>query len=60
MAPLYEGNIDLGYILGILRKAGYDRDANIEDESLGGFAGEERKCMLKRDIAYVRRIIEEL
>ena len=60
MAPLYEGDIDLGYILSILRRAGYDHDANIEDESLGGFTGEERKCVLKRDIAYVRRIIKEL
>ncbi|MEM1692190.1 MAG: sugar phosphate isomerase/epimerase family protein [Thermofilaceae archaeon] len=60
MAPLYEGDIDLPRVLSTLRRAGYDYDANIEDESLGGFAGEERKLVLKRDISYIKSIISSL
>ena len=60
MTPLYEGDIDLRRVLHALRKAGYDYDANIEDESLGRFKGEERKQVLKRDVAFIKEIISGL
>jgi len=55
--PPYEGDVDLERVLRALRRAGYDHDANIEDESLGHFAGEERKQVLKRDVSFVKEII---
>lgn len=60
MAPLYDGDIDLARVLSMLKRAGYDYDVNVEDESLGLFEGEERKRVLKQDILYLKGIIERL
>lgn len=60
MAPLYEGDIDLSKVFTLLKRAGYDYDANIEDESLGSFGEKDRKLVLKRDIAYIKSIIDRL
>lgn len=57
MAPLYKGDINLERIVEILRKAGYDYDLTIEDESLGMFKGEERLAVLRKDIEFIRKLI---
>jgi len=58
-APLYEGDIDLKRVIQILRRAGYNGDLTIEDESLGKYAREERKIILKKDVEFIRKIISE-
>lgn len=60
MAPLYDGDIDLTLVLSKLRRAGYDYDANIEDESLGFFDGKDMKTVLKKDISFVKSVISRL
>jgi len=57
MAPLYQGDIDLKSIVEILRKAGYDYDLTIEDESLDMFKGSERLEVLKKDIEFIKKLI---
>jgi len=57
MMPLYEGDIDLGKVIKILKSAGYDGDVNIEDESLGRFKGDQRIQVLKKDIEYLKTLI---
>jgi len=56
-APLYEGDIDLGRIVESLRKAGYDGDLTIEDESLGNYKPEERLTIIKKDIEHVKSLL---
>jgi len=57
MAPLYQGDIDLRRIVSILRRAGYNYDLTIEDESLGMFSGGERINILKRDVEYIQKLL---
>lgn len=57
MAPLYQGDIDLGRVVKMLKKAGYDYDLTIEDESLGVFKDKERLEVLKKDIEFIRRLL---
>jgi len=57
MAPMKEGDLDLKRITEALRKAGYDRDLTIEDESLGRFPPEERKRVLKEDAQHLRSLL---
>ena len=52
-----EGDLDMNRIVGTLRRAGYDRDLCIEDESLGKFTGPERKEHIKSAIAVLRKAI---
>lgn len=57
-APIPDGDIDHSKLVGFLKKAGYDRDFTIEDESLGKFAeGEERLGAVRRDAEYVKSIV---
>ena len=57
MKPLYEGDIDMAFVIKALRNAGYDYDINIEDESLGHFILEERQHVLKRDVEFLRKML---
>jgi len=58
MTPIYQGEVDLGMVVAILRKAGYKRDLTVEDESLAGFRHDEGKSVLKKDIEHLRSFIE--
>lgn len=51
---LDEGNIDLRQVVGILRKAGYDRSLCVENEALGKVPPGERVEVLRRDARAVR------
>lgn len=55
--PIYEGDIDFGRIVAILKKAGYANDLCIENESLGRFPEAERANILKREIEYLKKMI---
>lgn len=57
MCPIAEGDIDHAKVAALLKKAGYNRDFCLEDESLGRFPEEERKAILKRDADYFREIL---
>ncbi len=54
VCPIPDGDIDHTKVVGFLKKAGYDRDLCIEDESLGKFAPDERKRVLDRDARYIK------
>jgi len=47
VCPIHEGDIDHTRYFAALRKAGYDRDLCLEDESLGQYSVEERKDNLR-------------
>lgn len=57
VSPLEEGDIDLLRLREWLGDAGYEGDLCIEDESLGRFPPEQRPEILKRDVAYLERIV---
>lgn len=50
--PIHEGDIDHRRYFEALRKAGYDRDLCLEDESLGKYSPEERKDNLRAAAAF--------
>lgn len=54
--PVYEGDVDYAKIVQILRKAGYNNDLCIEDESLGKFPKEKRGEVLKKEADYLRKL----
>jgi sugar phosphate isomerase/epimerase len=56
---LYEGNLDVRRIVGILRYAGYDGDLCVEDESLFKHPPEERVNVLRREVDAVRAALAE-
>jgi len=56
-ATLYEGDVDHKRLINILRKAGYDRDITVEDESLGPFPLERRVEIIRKDIEYLKRFV---
>ncbi|MCD6564099.1 MAG: sugar phosphate isomerase/epimerase [Thermoproteales archaeon] len=60
MAPLYEGDIDLRQVFKLLREKGYTRDLTIEDESMGRFTPEERKNIIRKDVAFLKEILKSL
>jgi len=57
MAPLYEGDLSLKLIVDALKRAGYNHDLTIEDESLGRFSLEERRKILKKDADFLRSLL---
>ena len=57
VSPLSEGNIDLGRVTELLKKAKFKGDLCIEDESLGKFPPEERKSILKRDVDFLKPLL---
>ncbi len=59
--PLDEGDIDLKKVIGMLIEAGYRGDICVEDESIGKCkTPAERVAVLERDVAHLRRIVEDL
>jgi len=54
--PIYEGDIDFKRVAQILRKGGYDGDLCIENESLGRFPAEQRRGILKKELAMLREL----
>jgi sugar phosphate isomerase/epimerase len=54
--PIYEGNIDFGRVVAILRKAGYANDLCVEDESLGKLSATERATVLAKEIRYLKAL----
>ncbi len=56
-APLHKGDIDLKRVVSTLKRAGYDKDLTIEDESLGNFPQEQRLDIVKREIEYMKNLI---
>jgi len=53
-APIYQGDIDHKKVVNLLKRANYDWDLTVEDESLGNFPAEERLKILKRDIELLK------
>lgn len=59
VSPIHEGDIDHTRYFAALRKAGYDRDLCLEDESLGKYTSEERKANLRAAADFFRAQIRE-
>jgi sugar phosphate isomerase/epimerase len=57
VCPIHEGDIDHARYIEILRKAGYDRDICLEDESLGRFDPEIRKANLRAAASFFRPLL---
>lgn len=57
VCPIPDGDLDMRRIVGILKKAGYQRDLCIEDESLGKFDVATRRAHIKAAIATLRAAI---
>lgn len=57
VCPIPDGDINIAKVVGFLKKAGYDGDLNIEDESLGKFPQEERANVLKKDVEHIKNIL---
>ena len=60
VCPIPDGDIDHQVVVGILKEAGYAGDLCIEDESLGKFAPEERKKVLRRDAEHLKSLVASL
>lgn len=58
VSSMREGDIDHARVVSILKKAGYDRDLCLEDESLGKWPVEERQAILRQDADFFREILE--
>lgn len=56
-APIHEGDIDHARYIEILKKAGYDRDICLEDESLGRYDIPKRQAILKATAAYFNKLL---
>ena len=56
MCPITDGDLDMTKIVEFLRKAGYDRDLCIEDESLGKYDVATRREHVKAAITLLRRV----
>jgi len=55
--PIYEGDIDFNRVIAILRKARYQGDLCVENESLGRFPEAERAGILQREVAFLRKLV---
>jgi sugar phosphate isomerase/epimerase len=56
VCPIPEGDLDIGRIVGYLKRAGYRNDLCIEDESLGKFDIPTRQEHVKAAIALLRKL----
>lgn len=54
--PIFEGDIDFGKVVAILRKADYCGDLCLENESLGKYPESQRAQIVKKEIALLRRL----
>lgn len=52
--PIHEGDIDFKRVIEILRRANYQGDLCVEDESLGKFPQAERAEVLKQQLRYLK------
>jgi sugar phosphate isomerase/epimerase len=58
-APIYEGNIDIKRVIGILKTAGYTHSLCIENEALKKAAeGEERIDVLRREVQHLNESLQ--
>ena len=55
--PIYEGDIDFKRIVKILRKAGYQGDLCVEDESLGKYPANDQAGVLRKEIAMLKGLV---
>ncbi len=55
--PVYAGDIDFGQVVAILRRARYQGDLCVENESLGRFPEAERAGILQKEIAFLRQLL---
>jgi len=56
VCPIPEGDIDHAKVVGFLKRAGYDRDLCIEDESLGKYDEAQRRANIKAAAEYLQRL----
>lgn len=56
-APLHRGDIDVRRVVDMLKKAGYDKDLTIEDESLDNFPREQRLGIVKEEVRYMKSMV---
>ena len=54
--PVYEGDIDFKRLVKILRKGNYRGDLCIEDESLGKFPEPQRAEVMRKQIAFLKKL----
>jgi sugar phosphate isomerase/epimerase len=54
--PIFEGDIDFGKVVAILRKANYCGDLCLENESLGKYPESQHAQILKKEIALLKRL----
>jgi sugar phosphate isomerase/epimerase len=54
--PVYEGDVDFPRLAGILRQANYAGDLCLEDESLEKFPKDQRAAVLKKEIAFLKKL----
>ena len=59
VSPIYEGDIDHRKLVESLRKAGYEEDLCIEDESLGKFSPKDWPKILKKDAEFLKELLGE-
>jgi len=57
VSPIYEGDLDHGKVIQILKEADYDGPLTIEDESLSKFEPAARKEVLKKDVSYLKNLL---
>ena len=58
--PIYQGDIDFGRVLAILKKANYSNDLCIENEMLGRLSAEEAAKTVSQEVAFLREKQAEL
>ncbi len=57
--PVYQGDIDYKRVVRILRKVGYANTLCIDDESLRKYPEQQRRGILAKDAAFLRRVAKE-
>jgi sugar phosphate isomerase/epimerase len=55
--PIYEGDVDFTKVISILRRANYQGDLCIEDESLGKFPADERAEVLRKEVGLLKSLV---
>jgi sugar phosphate isomerase/epimerase len=58
VSPIPDGNVDIPKVVGYLKKAGYQHDLCIEDESIGKYDADGRRANFMRASEYLREIIQ--
>jgi len=58
--PIYEGDIEYEKVLATLKRAGYDGDVTLEDESLSNYPTEKAIEVLNKDAKYLNDLLSAL